>query len=65
MCTLRMGHCALNKFLHRIAKKDSPECKSEHEEESVEHLERLRFQEHGEELQEAVKTAVGRVSDLL
>ena len=34
---LRTGHCRLNKYLHRIRKKDSAMCECEQGEETVEH----------------------------
>ena len=64
---LRTGYCALNKYLHRIGKKDSPKCTCTHGIESVEHylLDCPKYQVQRAELREAVNPGDITVAKLL
>ena len=38
LAQLRTGHCPLNKYLHRVGRRESPECGCGYGEETVEHF---------------------------
>ena len=64
---LRTGHCGLNRYLHRVGRKNSPYCQCGYGKETVEHylLECRNFREERKKLKREVGAGNMRVGRLL
>ena len=67
LAQLRTGHCALNGYLHRFGKANSPYCECGYGKETVQHflLECRRFKNERKKLRQEVGTGRMKIAQLL